>query len=102
MTEETNPVIDEKPATPKKRASRKPKSDRIKVRFHNQEGVPGGTDDIFVGVNGRGYQIQREKDVELPKSVLHVIDNAVITKTERDADGNEVNRDIQRFTYSKV
>lgn len=99
MTEETNAVVEKKPAT---KSSRKPKSDRIKVRFHNQEGIPGGTDDIFVGVNGKGYQIQREKDVDLPKAVLHAIDNAVITRTERDADGVEVDRDIKRFPYSVV
>ena len=100
MSEETNPVVDEKPAT--KTRSRKAKSDRIKVRFHNQEGVPGGTDAIFVGVNGRGYQIQREQDVELPNEVIHAIDNAVITKTERDSEGNEVDREIHRFPYSRV
>jgi len=89
------------PETPKKKVGgAAPK--RVKVRIHNQEGVVGGTADVFVGVNGRGYQIKREEDVELPVEVLHALDNAVMTVVERGDDGNEIQREIKRFAYSKV
>ena len=76
-------------------------AERVKVRFHNQEGVIGGTDDIVAGVNGKMYQIQREQDVSLPRFVLETIKNAAITTFEK-IDGKDVQRDIQRFPYSLV
>lgn len=36
--------------------------------------------DVFVGVNGRSYLIQRGMRVEVPKEVLEVLDHAVIDK----------------------
>ena len=101
MTEEVSTT----PTTPKKKVgggAAKAKSSKVKVRFFNQEGVVGGTDDIFVGVNGRGYQIKREEEVELLEEVLHAVENAVITKTERDENGNEIERNIPRFSYTRV
>jgi len=96
MTEvDTVEVTNEKPAA-KKRSANKPS--RVKVIFHNQDGDLG-KGDIFVSVNGYAYQIKRNEPVDLPPEVIEVIDNAVITHTER-VDGVDQTRDLQRFPYS--
>jgi len=96
MTEvDTVEVTNEKPAA-KKRSATKPS--RVKVIFHNQDGDLG-KGDIFVSVNGYAYQIKRNEPVALPPEVIEVIDNAVITNTER-VDGVDTTRDLQRFPYS--
>jgi ornithine carbamoyltransferase len=72
---------------------------RSKVSFHNTSDETG---DIFVQLNGVAYQIKREEEVSLPNEVLGVIDDAVITRFERDEKGGELTRDIKRFPYTKV
>jgi len=94
---DTVEVIKEKPAANKRSAT---KPSRVKVIFHNQDGDLGKSD-IFVSVNGYAYQIQRNESVSLPPEVIEVIDNAVITQTER-VDGVDQSRDLQRFPYSLV
>ena len=78
---------------------KKPK--RKTVIFHNQDGDVG-VQDIFVSVNGKAYQIKREVEVELPIEVIHVIDNAIITKFSRDEKGKEIVRDVKRYPYTAV
>jgi hypothetical protein len=92
---DTVEVTKGKPAA-KKRSANKPS--RVTVIFHNQEGDLGKAD-IFVSVNGYAYQIKRNEPVALPVEVMEVIDNAVVTQTER-VDGVEISRDLQRYTYS--
>lgn len=71
---------------------------RTRVVVHNQEGVPGGMDDVFVAVNGRAYQIKREQEVDLPASVLNVLDNAVTDVMNQDGS----TRPAKRFNYSVI
>jgi hypothetical protein len=74
------------------------KNNRIKVRFHAQEGG-AGSDDIFVSVNGRAYLIQREQEVELPRAVLKVVENAEQTIFEPSGGGVRARR-VKRFAYT--
>lgn len=59
---------------------------------------------IFVSPNGRDFLIERGKDVEVPASVLSVLDDAVMGVAERDP--NDENRvvmvDRKRFPYTIV
>lgn len=59
---------------------------------------------IFVSPNGRDFLIERGKDVEVPASVLGVLDDAVLGVPERDP--NDENRvvmvDRKRFPYTIV
>ncbi len=72
--------------------------ERVKVRFHAQEGG-AGNDDIFVSVNGRAYLIQREHDVLLPRAVLEVVENAEQTIFEPSGGGVRARR-VKRFAYT--
>jgi hypothetical protein len=74
-------------------------SDKIRVIFHNQDG-PGGADDIFVSVNGKGYLIKREHEVELPGEVMHIIENAKQNVFERGADSRIRERTVMRYSFS--
>lgn len=44
----------------------------------------------YVGVNGKGYQIQRGIEVEVPASVVGVLENAIATRSVTDANGKVV------------
>ncbi len=59
---------------------------------------------VFVSPNGRDFLIERGKDVEVPASVLEVLDNAVMGVAERDpSDENRVIMvDRKRFPYTVV
>ena len=57
---------------------------RVKVVFH-KTGDPTQGEYVFIGLNGRGYQIPFEKEVVLPQSVIEVADNAVVTTYKQSA-----------------
>lgn len=43
-------------------------------------GDDAGGDDVYIGVNGRGFLIKREEEVEVPAYVVEALKNAVQTK----------------------
>ena len=51
------------------------KSDKVTIKlFYDGEKYK---DDVFVGVNGRRYQIKRGVEVEVPLAVKEVLDNSM-------------------------
>jgi len=72
---------------------------KVKVIFHNTKDDSG---DVYVALNGVGYLVQREQEVEVPADVLGVIDLAVETQHSRGAKGEEIVKDIKRYPYTKV
>ena len=54
-------------------AENKPKTVKIRL-FKDAEKYK---DDVFVGVNGRGYQIKRGEEVEVPDFVAEVLENSL-------------------------
>lgn len=77
------------------------KRPRVRVVFHNQDG-PGGADDIFVSVNGRAYLIKREHEVNLPREVMRVIENAEQSVFERGADSRLREKLVKRYSYTTL
>lgn len=54
--------------------------------------VPDGEEQVlFVGVNGKGYRVQRGKTVEVPEEVAEVLKNAQLAEELRDEyiEGNQ-------------
>jgi len=85
----------------KAKEDRKPEN-RVKVIFHNTDG-PDGDHIIKVSVNGYRTRIRREEEIWIPKSVLNVINDAVITSFYRDDITGEIKeRSQRRFNYSVV
>jgi len=86
-------------ATPKKEQVKKTEKKRIII--HNSP-EPGGKEDVFVSINGKSYNIKREKEVEVPVAVLGVLDDAVMILYEKDDKGKLVEKTVKRFSYSIV
>ena len=72
---------------------------RTRIMIPSQTG-PGGSDDVFVSVNGRDYLIKRDVEVAVPGPVLEALKHAVITDYVTDADGRIVReRQVPRFPF---
>lgn len=75
------------------------KEKRVKLTIHEQEGS-AGKQDVPVSVNGYAYQIKRGIEVEVPESVIHVLENAVMTVFEPgEKAGTFVERNVRRFSF---
>lgn len=77
---------------------------QVTIRI-NSTPEPGGKDDVFVGVNGLSFLIQRDKDTPVPFSVYQDLCDAkhtVYTQTKReDGEGMQlVENEVQRFSMS--
>lgn len=72
-----NPEPEISETAPEKPAEKQPEKYRIVI--HKQEG-PGGSDDVPVGVNGRVWQIKREREVTVPAAVYNALMEAVETR----------------------
>jgi hypothetical protein len=66
----------------------------------HQTNDDGGSEDVFVGINGYGYQIKRGEPVEVPKEVVQVIANAKQELMTFGKGGNVISRTTPRFPYS--
>lgn len=51
---------------------------KVKIKVH-KTGRPEESADVYVGVNGIGFQIQRGVEVEVPLPVLKVLEDAIQT-----------------------
>lgn len=90
--EEISPGVFEKFAHPKNWIR-----DRIKI--FQQEG-PGGSDPVYVSVNGYSILIPRETECDVARPFVEVLRNSVQSAEEQDKDGNPVMRDIRRFNWT--
>lgn len=87
------------PRAPKKVA--KPVEERVKIMLEDNDQIPPGGQ--FIGVNGRTFMIQPGYEVDVPRSVLDVLDHAVmsvpVTNVMRQVIGY---RDRLRFPYRVI
>lgn len=60
---------------------------RMKVVFH-KSGDPAQGEYVFIGLNGRGYQIPFDKEVVLPESVVRVCDDAKTTTFKQSSNSS--------------
>jgi hypothetical protein len=66
----------------------------------HQTNDDGGSEDVFVGVNGYGYQIKRGEPVEVPEEVVKVIENAKQELMVFGKDGQVITRTTPRYPFS--
>ena len=69
------------------------------VTIHPTEG-DGGSDAVFLSINGYAYQIPRGMPVEVPSEVIEVLRNAKQTILSFGQGGALVERTVQRFAFS--
>ena len=72
---------------------------KFKVTIHASEHERG---DVFVGVNGYGINIQRNKEVILGAHYLEVLKNAVIETITHDDTGVEQPMTITRYPFTAM
>lgn len=82
--------------------SRPKKEKRVKIQIEKQDSIDG-MDDVKVGVNGTAYIIQRGVPVEVPESVIGVLQNSVVTKLVRNPEsGDDILTDMPRILWRYV
>ena len=65
------------------------------VKIHLFKDNKAYTDDVFVGVNGKTYQIKRGVDVEVPESVAEVLKNSERQDVEAIRIMDELQKDAE-------
>lgn len=91
------------------KVGKEPKLDQPRVKIHIMK-LDGdtGNDDVYVGVNGKGYLIKRGEDVDVPVEVVEVLKNAVETRYHEQRDPDKPNkvalvrRDVHSYPFSIV
>jgi hypothetical protein len=80
----------------------KPVSDRVKIVLAENDDIP--PTGLFVGLNGRGFLIKPGEPVEVPRGVLEILDNAVMSAPQIDPQTRQVMgyRERMRFPYRLV
>lgn len=60
----------------------------------------GGSDDVFLALNGYAYQIKRGEPVEAPEELIEIIKNAKQELMSFGRDGQVIARETQRYPFS--
>ena len=76
------------------------KEKEYKIVIQEQEGV-GGTQDVFVGINGKGYLIKRGMEVVVPAAVLANLKDSIYTNYIKDLEkGIDTEKQVPRFSVT--
>jgi hypothetical protein len=78
---------------------------KVKIRVH-KTGQPNESQDVYVGVNGIGFQIKRGEEVTVPEPVMLVLKDAVRTvfRWVVDADGTlrQEGADVLAYPFDRL
>ena len=69
------------------------------ITIYAQEG-DGGSDAVFVSLNGYAYQIPRDKPSSVPDEVVEILRNARTTLMVQKPGGAIEQREVPRYTFS--
>jgi len=72
---------------------------RRTITIHPTDG-DGGSDAVFVSLNGYGYQIPRGEPFSVPVEVIEIIKNARTTVLSSGEGGKVLERTVQRHAFS--
>ena len=73
---------------------------RDRVILHETKDAP--KEGQFVGLNGFGFLIQYNKELDLPRPVLEMLQSRIETAIIKNPDGTEIVRNIPRFNLTIV
>ncbi len=76
--------------------------ERVRIVLEeNPEIPPTG---LFVGVNGTGYLLRAGEELEVPASVVEVLDHAVMSQPQLDPSSGQVlgYRERMRYPYRRL
>jgi hypothetical protein len=72
---------------------------QFKLRIFASEGEEG-SHPVKLSINGYAYLIPRDKECTVPKAVLDVLENSVVTQFYYDNENNIRSRDVRRFNFT--
>lgn len=74
----------------------------VKIILEENDDIP--PTGLFVGVNGKGYLIRAGEPVNVPKTVLEILDHAVMSSPQLDPGTKQVlgYRERMRYPYRLV
>lgn len=76
-----------------------PIGDKEYITIHSS-GEDGGTDAVFVGLDGYAYQIPRDKPFLVPKGVSQILRDAVTTSYKAGPGGAVTERTTPRYVFT--
>lgn len=83
---------------PSPRAVKAKKDERITIVLEDNDDIPPGGQ--FIGVDGVGYKLQSGVEAKVPRSILEVLDAAVMSVAVKNAEHQVIGyRDRLRFPY---
>jgi hypothetical protein len=90
-----------KRAAPAKAAKARPVEPRIRIMLEDNDQIPPGGQ--FVSADGRAFLIQAGYEVNVPYSVLDVLDHAIMSVPVKDRNDTVIGyRDRLRFPYRVI
>ena len=103
ITRDTNtaPISEAITGTPTAEHRELNNAPRVKISI-SRDPHSRGNDDVYAGVNGVAYIIQREKVVSVPEPVYQVLMQATEMRYEQAEDGSLVPRTVQSYPVSLV
>ncbi|MDH5258503.1 MAG: hypothetical protein OEX07_10865 [Gammaproteobacteria bacterium] len=78
--------------------------DKVRVIFAESEGKEGKLP-VKASLNGRAYEMKRNREVDVPRAILNVLKDAVVYSQEPDVvDGKDVliDRKVRRYNFETV
>lgn len=102
MDSELGTNIDQEPIKIRKAAKPIPRPDTVRIILEEDDNIP--PTGLFVGVNGKGYLIAPGEVVDVPQSVVEVLDHAVMATPQLDPATKQVAgyRERMRYAYRRV
>lgn len=102
MTEALGTNIDPKPAKSAKPTKSAQKPDTVKIVLEENDDIP--PTGLFLGHNGTGYLLKPGEPVEVPRKIIEILDNAVMSAPQMDPATKQIvgYRDRMRYPYRVV
>ncbi len=94
-------LADEQPLSDAEKQAAAKDQDRVRIVVHSDA---NDSSDVKVGFNGTMYQIKRDTEVEVPRAVYNILNDAVVTHMEpggQNEDGSTKYRErsARRFAF---
>jgi len=90
------PPIAELGSTPANEGEKK-----VTINIAKQD-KPGGSDPVFVGVQGVGVTIPRGINIKVPERFVHALENAVQDIVTQNEDGEIIKEPVLTYPFQKV
>ena len=88
-------------APSKRKAPSKAQRKTVKIFIPSGE-TSANQGDVFVGHNGKGYQLKRDVEIDVPEEVVEVLRNAKQSVGIQNDDGSLQYRQVMSYPFSVV